>query len=97
MTNFWTGSTQGQGQGQSQLAAVFKITRPIFRGASTPSRKETINFLTSKVRYEGQGHIKGQNNIFGHNFGSICRADFQLVSYCSLWKGKYIFDIQGQR
>ena len=37
-------------------------------------------FLTSKV--------KGQNNIFGHNFGSICHTDFQFVSYCSLWKGQ---------
>ena len=44
--------------------------------------------LTSKVEDEGQGQVKGQNNIFGHNFGSICHTDFQLVSYCSLWKGK---------
>ena len=43
-------------------------------------------FLMSKAK--GQGHIKGQNNIFGSNFGSICRTDFRLVSYCSLWEGK---------
>ena len=43
-------------------------------------------FFMSKVK--GQGHIEGQNNIFGNNFGSICCTDFQLVSYCSLWKGK---------
>ena len=24
-------------------------------------------FLTSKVKGEGQGHVKGQNNIFSHN------------------------------
>ena len=45
-------------------------------------------FLTSKVKDEGQGQGKGQNNIFVHNFGSICHTDFQLISYCSLLKGK---------
>ena len=59
-----------------------------FREALAPPRIETINFFMSKVKGEGQGHIKGQNNIFGHNFGYICRADFQLVSYCSLWKNE---------
>ena len=45
-------------------------------------------FLTSNVKGEGQGHVKSQNNIFGHKFGFTFRADLQLVSYCSLWKGK---------
>ena len=47
---------------------------------------EANKFLTSKVK--GQGHIKGQNYIFGHNFGSVYHEDCQIVSYCSLWKGK---------
>ena len=46
-------------------------------------------FLMSKVK--GEGHIKDQNNIFGHNFVSICPADIQLVSYRWLWKGKKKF------
>ena len=45
-------------------------------------------FFTFKFKDEGQGQVKGKNNIFGHNFGSIWRADLQLVSYCSLWQGK---------
>ena len=47
---------------------------------------KAYNFLTSKVKDEGQGQVKGQNNLFDHNFGSICHRDFQLVSFCSLWK-----------
>ena len=43
-------------------------------------------FLTSNVKGEGQGHMKGQNNLFGHSFYSVCRRDFQLTSYCTLWK-----------
>ena len=89
---------------------------------------KTNKFLTSKVKGEGQGNIKGQNNIlaitfflfgvltstlshivgygkanislmskvkgqgenkiFGHNFCSVWCTYFQLVSYCSLWKGQ---------
>ena len=41
-------------------------------------------FLTSKVKGEGQGLAKGQNNVFGYNFCSIYHTDFQLVSYCSI-------------
>ena len=51
-------------------------------------------FLTSKIKGEGQGHIKGKIYIFGHNFGSICHPHFQLVSYCSLCKGQKILGIQ---
>ena len=49
---------------------------------------EANTFLTSKVKGEGQGHVKGQNNIFGHNFCFIWHTDFQLISYCTLWKGQ---------
>ena len=55
------------------------------------------NLFTSKVKDEGQGHMKGQNYIFGYNFVSICHPHFQLVSYYSLLKGQEILDIQGQR
>ena len=45
-------------------------------------------FLTFKVKGEGQGRIKGQNNIFGHNVCSIWHTDFKLTSHSSLWKGQ---------
>ena len=51
--------------------------------------------LMSKVK--AQGYVKSQNNILGRNFGSICHAHFQLVSYCSLRKRQEFFDIQDQR
>ena len=58
---------------------------------------ERPKIFDRKVKDEGQGHVKGQNNIFGHNFCSIWRTGFQLVSYCNLWKGEQIFEIQGQK
>ena len=49
---------------------------------------KTNKFLTFKVKGECRGYVKGQNNIFGHNFCSVCHTDFQQVSYCRLWKGQ---------
>ena len=43
-------------------------------------------FVASKVK--GHSHMKGQNNNFSHNFCSICGIDFNLASYCRLWKGQ---------
>ena len=89
---FLTSKVKGEGQGLAKgqnnvLAITFVLFIVQTSNLSHIVAYEYANkFLMSKVK--GQGHIKGQNYIFGHNFGSIYHEDFQLVSYCSLWKGK---------
>ena len=54
-------------------------------------------FLTSKVKGEGQGHVKGQNNIFGHNLVLFVIYTSNLSHIVAYEKGNKIFDIQCQR
>ena len=63
-----------------------------WREPSTPSRIVIIKFLVSKVKGKGQGHVKGQNNPFGHNFGSICHIDLQLVIFANKVGRRLCFD-----
>ena len=45
-------------------------------------------FLMSKVKSEGQGHVKGKNNIFGDNFGSFNAQTSNLSHIIAYGKAK---------
>ena len=64
---------------------------------STRQKMTNLSFSDIKVKGQGQGHRKGQNHIFGNNFG--CNEDRNMKStpFCSSTKGPltrwFTFDV----
>ena len=63
-----TPHTLGYGPDQSRIASYGLETSNLSHIVACGKANK---FLTSKFKGEGQGHVKGQNNISGHNFCSF--------------------------